>query len=70
MSQGDPVDELIRTVLLEERSGQTSLVTDQYCVRWTLANDVQLVFVAVFQVCVWCGWCGWRGCVVVCDVGW
>ncbi len=51
------MDELIRTVLLEERSGQTSLVTDQYCVRWTLANDVQLVFVAVFQVrVVWVVW--------------
>jgi signal recognition particle receptor subunit alpha len=48
-TQGDPIDDLIRTVLLEERSGQTSLVKDQYCVRWTLANDANLVFVVVFQ---------------------
>ncbi len=48
-TQGDPIDELIRTVLLEEKSGQTSLIKDQYCIRWTLANEVNLVFVVVFQ---------------------
>ena len=35
--------------MLEEKGGMTSLMKDQYCLRWTLANDVALVFVVVFQ---------------------
>jgi hypothetical protein len=48
-SQGDPVDDLITKVLLEEKAGMRDLVVGNYCVRWELANDHQLVFAVVFQ---------------------
>ena len=43
-----PVDSLIRSVLLEERSASTSFRADRYSVKWTFANDLELVFVAVY----------------------
>lgn len=47
--QGDPIGTLISSVLLEERAGGRSHATEDYTVRWTLANEVDLVFVAVYQ---------------------
>ena len=48
---GCPVDNLISSVLLEERSGQMRTGfrhEDKYTVKWSLANDLDLVFVAVY----------------------
>lgn len=48
---GCPVDNLISSVLLEERAGQLRTGfrhDDKYTVKWSLANDLDLVFVAVY----------------------
>ena len=46
---GNPVDALIQNMLLEERTGTSSYRHDEkYIVKWTLANEVDLVFVAVY----------------------
>ncbi|KAK9843578.1 hypothetical protein WJX84_007680 [Apatococcus fuscideae] len=52
--RGTPVDALVRTCLLEERSGESSwtYVPPQgagYTLKWTLHNGLGLVFVAVYQ---------------------
>jgi len=44
--KGSPVNELIRNVLIEERSGKTSYIVDQYVLKWSFANDLGLIFVA------------------------
>eukprot|EP01123_Difflugia_compressa_P010156 TRINITY_DN3652_c0_g1_i1.p1 TRINITY_DN3652_c0_g1~~TRINITY_DN3652_c0_g1_i1.p1 ORF type:complete len:603 (+),score=143.57 TRINITY_DN3652_c0_g1_i1:125-1933(+) len=47
---GNPVNELIKTVLLEERAGLDSFSYEgKYTLKWTQANDCNLVFVAVYQ---------------------
>ena len=43
-----PVDALIGSVLLEERAASTSYRHDKYVVKWTFANELELVFVAVY----------------------
>lgn len=46
---GHPVDALISHILLEERVGQTSYRHEEkYTVKWTFANEFDLVFVAVY----------------------
>ncbi|GMG99276.1 hypothetical protein Nepgr_001116 [Nepenthes gracilis] len=51
--QGSPIDTLIRSCLLEERSGASSYNYDAagaaYTLKWTFHNDFGLVFVAVYQ---------------------
>ncbi|BAT76171.1 hypothetical protein VIGAN_01413800 [Vigna angularis var. angularis] len=51
--KGSPIDTLIRSCLLEERSGAASFTYDapgaSYCLKWTFHNDLGLVFVAVYQ---------------------
>lgn len=52
--KGDPVNALIRTCLLEDRTGETSFVYTSptgaaYSLKWTLNNALGLVFVAVYQ---------------------
>ncbi|KAF6172814.1 hypothetical protein GIB67_034666 [Kingdonia uniflora] len=51
--RGSPIDTLIRSCLLEERSGQTSYNYDapgtSYCLKWIFNNDLGLIFVAVYQ---------------------
>ncbi|KAI7865166.1 signal recognition particle, alpha subunit, N-terminal-domain-containing protein [Spinellus fusiger] len=46
---GSPVDDLIKNVLIEERAGTVSYTKDGYALRWTFANELDLVFVAVYQ---------------------
>lgn len=46
---GAPVDRLVRDVLLEERSGENSYSLDNYALKWTFANEFDLIFVAVYQ---------------------
>mmetsp|Transcript_1717 Transcript_1717/g.6043 ORF Transcript_1717/g.6043 Transcript_1717/m.6043 type:complete len:602 (+) Transcript_1717:193-1998(+) len=51
--KGTPLEELIRTVLLEERSGERSFAyshgNTHYTLKWTYHNEIGLVFVAVYQ---------------------
>ncbi|KAH9602387.1 hypothetical protein KSS87_016835 [Heliosperma pusillum] len=51
--KGSPIDTLIRSCLLEERSGLVSFNYDvsgaNYTLKWTFHNDLGLVFVAVYQ---------------------
>lgn len=51
--KGSPIDTLIRSCLLEERSGDTSYNYDapsaSYTLKWTFHNELNLVFVAVYQ---------------------
>jgi signal recognition particle receptor subunit alpha len=43
--QGRPVDALVREILIEERAGEHAFETGVYTVKWTLANELSLVFV-------------------------
>ncbi|KAM3316758.1 hypothetical protein ACQJBY_034727 [Aegilops geniculata] len=47
--KGSPIDALIRSCLLEERSGDAGFTRDAYALKWTFNNDLGLVFVAVYQ---------------------
>ncbi|KAK9799811.1 hypothetical protein WJX73_001989 [Symbiochloris irregularis] len=52
--RGNPIDALVRTCLLEERSGDDSFTYSPpagvpYTLKWTLHNGLGLVFVAVYQ---------------------
>ncbi|CAK9183329.1 unnamed protein product [Ilex paraguariensis] len=51
--KGSPIDTLIRSCLLEERSGAASYNYDapgaSYALKWTFHNELGLVFVAVYQ---------------------
>ncbi|KAK9678334.1 hypothetical protein RND81_11G204600 [Saponaria officinalis] len=51
--KGSPIDTLIRSCLLEERSGLVSYNYDapgaNYSLKWTFHNELGLVFVAVYQ---------------------
>ncbi|RCH89059.1 hypothetical protein CU097_000343, partial [Rhizopus azygosporus] len=46
---GFPVQELIKNVLIEERSGTTEYIQNNYALRWTFANEAELIFVVVYQ---------------------
>jgi signal recognition particle receptor subunit alpha len=43
--KGNPVNDLIRTVLLEERSGETNAKIDSHFLKWALVNEFDLIFV-------------------------
>ena len=43
--KGNPVDALIKNVLLQERTGQDIFTVESYNCKWTLANECDLVFV-------------------------
>ncbi|XP_020222793.1 signal recognition particle receptor subunit alpha [Cajanus cajan] len=51
--KGSPIDTLIRSCLLEERSGAASYNYDapgaSYTLKWTFHNELGIVFVAVYQ---------------------
>ena len=47
--KGNPVDELIKRVLLEERTAQSTFKVDQYTMKWLLVNKLDLVFVVIYQ---------------------
>jgi signal recognition particle receptor subunit alpha len=46
--KGNPVNELIKTVLLEERSSETVFKHETYQLKWKLVNEFDLVFVVVY----------------------
>jgi len=45
--EGAPIDELIQNVLLEERN-ESSYTLNDYTLKWTFDNQLDLVFVAVY----------------------
>ncbi|CAK8989935.1 unnamed protein product [Durusdinium trenchii] len=47
--KGNPLDRLIKEVLLEERVGETFATLDVYNLKWKLLNDMDLFFVVVYQ---------------------
>jgi len=44
-----PLNKLIRTVLLEERSGESYYQIEPYSFKWKLKNDLEIFFVAIYQ---------------------
>jgi len=47
--KGNPIDGLIKEVLLEERVGETSAKVDSYSLKWKLLNEMDTFFVVVYQ---------------------
>jgi len=47
--KGNPLDRLIKEVLLEERVGETFANVDAYNLKWKLLNEMDLFFVVVYQ---------------------
>lgn len=45
----EPVTRLIHDVLLEEKKGETVFEYENYALKWTFANELDLVFVVVYQ---------------------
>ncbi|KAF9941664.1 hypothetical protein BGZ65_002274 [Modicella reniformis] len=44
-SQSSPINNLIQEVLIEERSSTQVYYKDNYALRWTFANDLDLIFI-------------------------
>lgn len=47
--KGNPLDRLIKEVLLEERIGETFANIDAYSLKWKLLNEMDIFFVVVYQ---------------------
>ncbi|CAE7341436.1 SRPRA [Symbiodinium natans] len=47
--KGNPLDRLIKEVLLEERVGETFANIDAYNLKWKLLNEMDIFFVVVYQ---------------------
>mmetsp|Transcript_58761 Transcript_58761/g.137170 ORF Transcript_58761/g.137170 Transcript_58761/m.137170 type:complete len:614 (+) Transcript_58761:88-1929(+) len=47
--KGEPIDRLIKEVLLEERTGESSVKFDVYSLKWLLKNEMDTFFVVVYQ---------------------
>ncbi|TPX64010.1 hypothetical protein SpCBS45565_g06211 [Spizellomyces sp. 'palustris'] len=45
----NPIDSLIRDVLIEEKASSDGYVKDNWRVKWTFANELGLIFVIVYQ---------------------
>jgi len=48
-SYNHPIDSLIRSAFLEDRLSSDKYEKEGYTLQWTLANDLELVFVVVYQ---------------------
>ena len=46
---GQPVNKLIKNVLLAERTNEKQFFDGQYVLKWSLNNDLGVVFVVVYQ---------------------
>jgi signal recognition particle receptor subunit alpha len=46
---GEPINALIKNVLLEDRLSEKSYNYEKYTLKWTLENDLNLIFVVVYQ---------------------
>ena len=42
---GNPINALVKDVLIEERAGISSYTKDSYAFKWVFANELDLVFV-------------------------
>eukprot|EP01133_Synstelium_polycarpum_P001114 gene1114-1272_t len=47
--KGKPIDNLIKKVLVEERGADSSFICENHALKWTFANDVDLIFIVVYQ---------------------
>ncbi|KAF9432415.1 hypothetical protein BGZ76_010840 [Entomortierella beljakovae] len=47
-NQSSPINSLIQEVLIEERSSTQIYYKDNYAIKWTFDNDLNLIFVAVY----------------------
>lgn len=47
--QGNPIDAMIKSVLLEDRLADKSFQIDKYMLKWMIDNDFGLIFVVVYQ---------------------
>lgn len=45
--QGNPVEELIDSVLLQEKGGEKSTILGPYRLKWDMINELDIVFVVV-----------------------
>ena len=48
ISSASPVNSLIRDVLIEARTTESSYEKDGYAIRWSFVNDLELIFVVGF----------------------
>ncbi|KAI5900217.1 P-loop containing nucleoside triphosphate hydrolase protein [Schizophyllum commune H4-8] len=48
-SAASPVNSLVRDALIEGRTGEDKYEKDGYAVKWTLVNDLELIFVVAYQ---------------------
>ncbi|PWN54062.1 P-loop containing nucleoside triphosphate hydrolase protein [Violaceomyces palustris] len=48
-SSSHPVNALIKQAFLEQRTSEAKFDKDGYTLRWTFANEIELVFVVVYQ---------------------
>eukprot|EP01063_Lacrimia_lanifica_P024072 TRINITY_DN32042_c0_g1_i1.p1 TRINITY_DN32042_c0_g1~~TRINITY_DN32042_c0_g1_i1.p1 ORF type:complete len:597 (+),score=241.30 TRINITY_DN32042_c0_g1_i1:56-1846(+) len=56
--RGNPVNQLIKTVLLEDRFGDECFTFDQYKLEWVLDNERELIVVVVYQQLLALGYVG------------
>jgi len=47
--KGNPIDRLIKEVLLEERIGETFASLAEYSLKWKLLNDMDMFLVVVYE---------------------
>ncbi|KAF9942853.1 hypothetical protein BGZ75_009970 [Mortierella antarctica] len=47
-AQSSPINSLIQDVLIEERSSTQIFYKDNYAIKWTFVNDLDLIFIAVY----------------------
>lgn len=50
-SQSSPINSLIHDVLIEERSSTQVYYKDNYAIKWTFVNDLDLVFIVSMALC-------------------
>lgn len=46
--ENNPVDSLVQNILIEEKAGESLYQYENYTMKWTLANELDLVFVACY----------------------
>lgn len=46
---GSPVEKIINTIFLEGKESENVYHYNQYAMKWTMANDLGLIFVVVYQ---------------------
>eukprot|EP01103_Thecamoeba_quadrilineata_P013220 TRINITY_DN3600_c0_g1_i1.p1 TRINITY_DN3600_c0_g1~~TRINITY_DN3600_c0_g1_i1.p1 ORF type:complete len:636 (+),score=152.31 TRINITY_DN3600_c0_g1_i1:25-1908(+) len=46
---GNPINSLVKNILMEERGGENSYNIESYALKWVFANEFGIIFVAVYQ---------------------